>query len=275
MTQRRVLMLTSTWPPLIKAGTHRPLRLARRLPELGWQPTILTPIITRTPYEGSLTLDFDVETPQNVEVLRPTARMPRWRTRRRLAQLAGLAGQLRNFQRVASRLSWEPIFFPEWTKGASRVAQAAHAKTPFDVVWATGDPWGIFSTAKHISKTLGIPLVLDYRDPWTASPDRPSQSGLKHQHQRKIEADCVTAAQGISYVHPRCLTENERIFSRPKDAVWKVIYNGYEPIETSLPPIGEELPTIVHGGICYGGRSAVPVLEALSRLPESDQPRTP
>ena len=202
MTQRRVLMLTSTWPPLIKAGTHRPLRLARRLPELGWQPTILTPIITRTPYEGSLTLDFDVETPQNVEVLRPTARMPRWRTRRRLAQLAGLAGQLRNFQRVASRLSWEPIFFPEWTKGASRVAQAAHAKTPFDVVWATGDPWGIFSTAKHISKTLGIPLVLDYRDPWTASPDRPSQSGLKHQYQRKIEADCVTAAARFSIQPP-------------------------------------------------------------------------
>ena len=152
--KRHVLMLTCTWPPLVKAGTHRPLRLASRLGEYDWKPTVLTPTLTRSPYEYDLSLDFQLETPQGVKVLRPKLKMPAWRARRRIGQLADLLGQKRVFEGITNRLLLNPSFFPEWTKGALIEAIQAHAKTPFDVVWATGSHWGIFSTARTIAAHL-------------------------------------------------------------------------------------------------------------------------
>ena len=36
-------MMTGAGLPIMKAGTHRPLRLARRLPQFGWKIDVLTP----------------------------------------------------------------------------------------------------------------------------------------------------------------------------------------------------------------------------------------
>lgn len=273
MSTRRVLMLASTWPPLVKAGTHRPLRLATRLGEYDWTPTVLTPTLTRSPYEYDLSLDFELETPQNVEVLRPNLKMPAWRARRRVGQLAELLGQKRIFEAITNRLLLNPSFFPEWTKGALIAAVEAHEKTPFDAVWATGSHWGIFSTARTIAKHLNCPLALDYRDPWTASPDRTSDGGLKLRYQRRLEAACLADAKGVSYVHPRCLTENEAVFGKPEGAIWQTIYNGFVQKNIDVAPLGEERPTLVHGGNCYAGRSAVPILKALNALAPSERPR--
>ena len=273
MTSNHVLMLTSMWPPVSMAGTHRPLRLAQRLPALGWKTTVLTPTVTRSPYESSMPLDFDLPVPADVQVLRPATPMPAWRTRRRLAQAAELMGQLRNFQRVASRLSWQPIFFPEWTRGALKTAREAHMRDPFSVVWATGNPWGIFLTARKIARALNLPLVLDYRDPWTANPDRPKLSGLRNRYQRHLEGKCIRSARGISYVHPRCLDENKAIFERPANAIWRVIYNGFVEEAAQHSICGDEEPTVIHGGHCYAGRSAVPVLETMRAMAVKDRPR--
>lgn len=266
-------MLACTWPPLVKAGTHRPLRLASRLGDYQWTPTVLTPTITRSPYEYDLSLDFELETPQHVEVLRPNLKMPAWRARRRVGQLAELLGQKRIFEGITNRLLLNPSFFPEWTKGALIAAVEAHEKTPFDAIWATGSHWGIFSTARIIATHLNLPLALDYRDPWTASPDRTGNGGLKLRYQRRIEAACLASARGVSYVHPRCLTENERVFGKPKNAIWRTIYNGFVDKDIDVPPIGDEHPTLVHGGNCYAGRSAVPILQAIDGLRPSERPR--
>lgn len=267
-------MLTAAWPPVARAGTHRPLRLAERLPNLGWRVTVLTPTVTRNPFESQMPLDFDLAAPDGVDVIRPSSSMPIWRLRRRLAQAAELVGQLRNFQRVANRISLKPPFFPEWTNGAIKTARVVHQKTPFDAVWVTGGPWGIFLTAQSLARTLNIPLVLDYRDPWTANPDRPNdKGGVKHRIQRQLESKCVESAKAVAYVHPRCLSENMRIFGQPDQAIWRVIYNGYVEDAKSYEPLGTDTPTVIHGGHCYGGRSATPVLEALAEMTFDEKPR--
>ena len=273
MTSKHVLMLTGIWPPLSTAGTHRPLRLAHRLPALGWKTTVLTPTVTRNPYESRMKLDFDMVEPTDVDVLRPTTKLPLWRFRRRLAQSAELIGQSRNFERITRRFLWHPAFFKEWTRGALKTAIAAHKHDPFDVIWVTGNPWGIFLTARSVARVLNIPLVLDYRDPWTANPDAPQLRGFRARYQRSLEAKCVKIAAGIAYVHPRCLTENERVFGRPKGAKWRVIYNGFTAQDNSLPHLGTEQPTVIHGGHCYAGRSAVPVLKALQDIEPVSRPR--
>ena len=131
-----------------------------------------------------------------------------------------------------------------------------------------------FPAAKVIANALELPLILDYRDPWTASPDRHKTLSLKERYLRRLEAECVNVAAGISFVHPRCLDEHAKVFGRPKNATWRVITNGYE--ELSSPTDQEPLATgsLTHAGQCYGGRSAIPVLEALNLIPSEKRPIT-
>ncbi|MGB0645730.1 MAG: hypothetical protein ACPGQS_01080, partial [Bradymonadia bacterium] len=272
MKTRRVLMLACTWPPLVKAGTHRPLRLATRLSNYDWLPTVLTPTLTRSPYEYDLSLDFDIEVPEHVQVIRPSKKMPRWRLRRRFGQVAALLGQKRLFEAFTNRVLIQPSFFPEWANGAILSACEAHLKTPFDVVWVTGSHWGLFPVAKDIAVKLGLPLVLDYRDPWTANPDAPDRSGIKHLYHRQLESDCLQFAAGVSFVHPRCLEENQRVFGQPKGSIWRTIYNGYVERDLDLNTQPTARPTLIHGGNCYAGRSAVPILEALQQIPIAKRP---
>ena len=37
-------------------------------------------------------------------------------------------------------------------------------------IYAAGGPWTTFLAARDISRLTGVPLVLDYRDPWSANP---------------------------------------------------------------------------------------------------------
>ena len=64
-----------------------------------------------------------------------------------------------------------PDQYPEWTRAACRAAQTLK---DIDVVWVTGGPFGIFIAGAAVAQSLGVPLVLDYRDPWTvtAAPRR-------------------------------------------------------------------------------------------------------
>ena len=51
------------------------------------------------------------------------------------------------------------------------------------------------------------------------------------------------------------------------------IYIGFIDMNLDADLLGNDLPSLVHGGNCYSGRSALPVIEALKALPPSDRPR--
>ena len=42
VTMRRVLIVTTAFPPATRAGIHRIVRFVRYLPEQGWEPSILS-----------------------------------------------------------------------------------------------------------------------------------------------------------------------------------------------------------------------------------------
>ena len=274
MPTKKLLMMTGAWPPIMKAGTHRPLRLARRLPQFGWKIDVLTPHPKQGLYDTDSFKEESIESISGVTIFHTTTTMPRWKIRLKVDRFAGYFKQQENLRRVLRRVKWRPHFFDEWTPGALKIAMQNHTRIPYDAIWVTGDPWGLFPAAKVVANALKVPLILDYRDPWTASPDRHKPLSLKEHYLRHLEAECVEMAAGISFVHPRCLDEHAKVFGQPKNATWKVITNGYEEFK----PPGEEKPlatgALTHAGQCYGGRSAIPVLEALSAIPCEERPLT-
>ena len=95
---------------------------------------------------------------------------------------------------------------------------------------------------------------------------------MKLLYHRQLERECLEFAAGVSFVHPRCLEENQRIFGQPEGAIWTTIYNGYVELKLELKTQPTARPVLIHGGNCYAGRSAVPVLEALQKIPVVERP---
>lgn len=265
MTDRRVLMMTAAWPPVGRVGARRPLRLARRLDQHGWTPVILTPDPHSDPFYRAPSLDPSLDEPP-VEIHRVPALFPGVKARRLLDR--ALSPISPKAAHVVQRLieGWQlPDHIVEWSLAAIR---AARRMTPCDVIWATGGPWGLLVAAGVVAKALRLPLVLDYRDPWTVAPKVASKNPLKlppavHQ---QIEGALLRQARAVSYVYRDTLERNRDAFGQPDGAEWRVIPNGFDPADLpAVAPIRPGRPTLLYAGACYESRSMRPILEALHR----------
>ncbi|MCA9547340.1 MAG: hypothetical protein KC613_23215, partial [Myxococcales bacterium] len=156
---RRVLMITTQWPPVPTVGTRRPVRLARHLPAHGWTPVVMvddppdSAVAVHRPPDHSLI-------PPDCEVHRVPGRMPgAWAHRQLVRAVDRAAGARAGWiaHRLATGLAL-PDHVPEWTP---TVVRAARRIPPVDAVWTTGRPFGMFVVAAAVARALGKPLVLD------------------------------------------------------------------------------------------------------------------
>lgn len=251
-------MITASWPPVGRVGARRPLRLARRLPTYGWEPVILTPE-PEAVFRAPPTLDHSLAVPP-VEVWRVGRTVPSTRLHRLSARLPGPA---RRIIRRALADALVPDQYPEWLPAALSAARKAGE---IDAVWATGGPFGVFVVGAVVAATLGVPLALDYRDPWTIdalprrSPLAPTRGML-----RRLERALLGRAAAVSYVNADMRERNRIAFGDPGAGVpWRVIPNGFDPIDVAgVAPLRPLRPTLLYAGACYGSRSMKPILAAL------------
>src|SRR5687768_18408820 len=71
---RRVLMVSPHFPPDSSAAAHRVRLLAPRLPECGWEPTVVT--VRPEAYEGRLDPELAAMVPASLRVVRCSAWRP-------------------------------------------------------------------------------------------------------------------------------------------------------------------------------------------------------
>ena len=259
-------MITAAWPPVARVGARRPLRLARRLPDLGWEPTILTPE-PRSIFRSLPNMDERLSVP-DIAVHRVPALIPSTKLARGVARLPDIVSKPIN-RLISDTL--KPDQYPAWTRAALKTASSIK---DIDIVWATGGPFGIFCVGRTIAKKLQVPLVLDYRDPWTVDlPKKRVPIGPSNRSVQKLEAKLLKGAQGVSYVNTDMLARNVATFSPGPDAHWVVIPNGYDPTDVAhVEPTHFLVPTIIYAGACYSSRSMLPILRALSAAQERGLP---
>ncbi len=175
-------------------------------------------------------------------------------------------GLMPSFLARPARLLLEDLLFPdqypEWTLAALRKARSL---PPVDAVWVTGGPFGIFVPAAIIARTLDRPLILDYRDPWSASvAPRRTVISVPRKALRLLEANILNRASGVAFVNEEMRRDNERVFGQKSGQVWSVIPNGFDPTDViEAPPIVPIRPTLIYAGSCYGSRSMLPIIKVL------------
>lgn len=185
----RVLLLAYFFPPYSGSGAQRTLKFAKFLPHYDVDVTVLC--ATRHDYVSAgdaLDESLLAELPSNVRIARVPSHRPF-----RLERLVG-----RFYGRKMYRACVRPDVYRSWRRGATRRVEELHRDTPFDVLYASGPPWtGLLAAADAAGALAGLPLVLDFRDPWTQLEYVTWSSRLHFASDKRMERYVLGSATAI------------------------------------------------------------------------------
>jgi glycosyltransferase involved in cell wall biosynthesis len=175
-----VLVLAYHFPPLGGAGVQRLTQLARRLPELGWELTIVTgpgdPEFRWRPRDETVGLND-----RTLLIRRLAGPEPRHDSR--------WEGRLERWLRISQR--WERW----WTRGVLHMLPALGNE--FDVVHASVAPYSTGRAAADVAQRLQRPLVLDFEDPWALDEMLVFPSRVHRRLERRRMGSLLRRAQMV------------------------------------------------------------------------------
>ncbi len=232
----RVLIVAYYTPPLGLSGVMRVTKLAKYLPDFGWEPVILTvrPVAYYA-YDPELSRDLNRAVVFRTESLDPN----------RLLYQLGIKGRTRlkfSSGPGISRLS-NLIFFPDskigWLPFALSTGRRLVNRLKPRVIFATAPPWTCLVIGLRLARASGLPFVADFRDPWPAGFRTPPfyQRGFIRRLRDKIlnQAELIlTVNRGTA----------ERLVRFSEDGEWwggvrkkmVILENGFDPEEFAVVP---------------------------------------
>lgn len=180
------LLISPAFAPQTSVGAFRWVKLARHLPRHGFRPAVLSGTFPEDPRDDGLLAALPPEVEVFDEYLDPVvlAAGAALRALRARAPLpAGRVGPLvglRPFQAITDR----------WIAHAPRGARAAVAlarRTGARAVVVSAGPYSACPVGLHVKRALGVPLVLDMRDPYSLHETGSGPpSGLAERARRAI-----------------------------------------------------------------------------------------
>ena len=176
---RNVVIVSPYFPPSTLAGVHRARHLAKHLPRAGWNPTVLC--VDEACHEQPLDFGLARLVPETVEIVRASALSAR------LTRPLGVGDiGLRAFFSLKAALC------------------SLLQERPVDVVFITGSPFYPMLLAPFIRRRFGVPVVLDFQDPWVshwgASQPLTSKAGVSHRLACVLEPRALAYADFITSV---------------------------------------------------------------------------
>jgi glycosyltransferase involved in cell wall biosynthesis len=252
---RRVLMVAYHFPPLAgSSGIQRTLRFVQHLPQLGWQPLVLS--ADPRAYERS-SPDLLPEVPAGTVVRRAfaldTARQLAWKGR----YLGAMA-------RPDRWMSWR-------FDGVRQGLQLIREFQP-QLIWSTYPIPTAHRIALELARRSGLPWIADFRDPM-AQDDYPTEPKLWAAYDR-LERQTVAAATRCVFTTPGAARVYRQRYPDKAGQI-EVIENGYDEesfarVEASGTPLAPLVPgaiTLLHSGVVYPQeRDPTQFFEALARL---------
>lgn len=252
----RTVIIVSYWfAPNPAVGAKRFSFLAREFTRLGYDVQVITHESREwTDWKTDSTLPLAGQVHRCAEPVK----LPLPRT--------GLANRAVNavLRRLLAPVGWEFL----WSRAAARKALEVAPRLPPGVVIATSPAHASLLAGARIARRLGWPLILDYRDPWSAHHwPRWRRGPVAQWFARRLEARLVRQSAARVLNTPAMRESFQEFFPRSARDRNFVIPNGFETAADAPPPPPRSGPIhIVHAGEIFKGRSLVPVLRAAAQL---------
>lgn len=277
---KRVLIITYYWPPSGGSGVQRWLKMAKYLPENGWQPVIYTTENAEYPIvDHSLEKDVLPET----EVIRRPIFEPYSFYKKFLGIKkeetikVGFASDTKKSKWKEGLSLWirGNLFIPDarcfWIRPSVKFLTDYLKEHPVDAIISTGPPHSMHLIAMKLRKETGIPWIADFRDPWTEIDyyDELHLTRWADRKHHRLEREVLTKADKVVTIGWECGRGLGRLGNRNV----RVIPNGYDwetdTIQQAVP-LSQEF-TLTHLGVITPSRNAPQLWEALKEL-KSENP---
>jgi glycosyltransferase involved in cell wall biosynthesis len=263
MNNRTVLLVSYHFPPIGGSGVQRALKLARYLPDHGWDVHVLCADHQRYPLlDESLVGEIDPRVlVHRVAGLEPASLAGRLSPRGRSTLQDRLAWRLERL------VKWLPLSEPEllWLPDATARAASLMAQFQYDAVITTSPPHAAHLVGDLLHGNFGVPWVADLRDPITDNFAYDA-TGLAHRIFRLIERRVASATEIVA----TCPEFAECIEGRYPAAAGRVsvVTNGYDSADA--PSVTDrcrgDVFTLGYVGAFYRQQSIAPVLAAIREL---------
>ncbi|NOY68274.1 MAG: glycosyltransferase family 4 protein [Deltaproteobacteria bacterium] len=259
----KILMTAYFFPPMGGAGSLRPLKLAKYLPDCGWDPVVLT--VKNPDWYYAKDPDLLKELPADVLVCRTRMIRSAWIYR------------LLNPSRAQKADKWIRRFLlhPDeqvgWILSAYAAALRIVRKRRVKAIYSSSAPMSCHLIAYLIKKKTGLPWIADFRDEWYENPDFDFPTIFHRRMHFKLEKMIVDSADQVITAAPGFC----RLLAKHPGCAGKcgTIYMGYDPedfpssVRESSPSSGEGKPfTIAFSGLFYAAFRPAGILAAVSSL---------
>lgn len=196
----RVLVIAYYFPPMGLSGVLRIAKFCKYLVQHGWDPTVLTVgDVGYFAYDYSLLEEVleagvVIERTKTLDPLalfkkRGTIRLPKTGRRR------FLSGITHTFLQPDNKIGWK--------RYALRRAAELMEEHRFDVVLATAPPFTGFLIGEALQRRYGVPLVLDYRDPWLDNKHYFFATPVHRRYAAGLEESVLKHADSVVVVNRR------------------------------------------------------------------------
>lgn len=260
---RRLLLVSRDLPPAIGPHPIRVAKLAKYLPEFGWQPTILTVPVDHA-WATDDTLSDDLEGVDIVRVPRLLSRVAPPTTGQRRDAVRGPRQPVTG-GRVRTNLA-QRLLLPDrdilWALPAAR--RGARLANRFDAVLTTAPPFSTHLVGYWLSLRHHMPWVAEYRDNWSMNPLY-RRGSLGQLANRTTEARFLARADAIVTVSEAAAAEVSDSFPSTVGKLY-VAANGFDPDDLPTAAERPEFFEIAYAGTLDERRDPRPFLDALRRL---------
>ncbi len=286
-----ILMLAYVFPPDAGSGTFRSLSFSYHLQKKGANVTVLT----ANEKDYSHTQLYD---PTLMSQIHPEVNVVRARVLRPLEVLINLKKKIskrKTFQQNKNLQDFDcmfhcnentskeqSVFFqgikntitdllacPDehigWLPDAIRKGRELVKSKGINVIYASGGPWSCLLVGSLLRKKTGIPLVLDFRDPWVANPNFKCRGKVSRLIQRHIEKKILMGCEAVVANTDELRQDFLKRYSFLGDNKVHTITNGFEDFIDSKSRVNRHF-NITHAGMLYLSRDPKPLLKALYEI---------
>jgi len=232
---KRILIITYYFPPAGGGGVQRVTKFIKYLPRYEWEPIVAT--TTPDAYiECDVCLKNDIPDTVIVEKVRSlltkkqTSKIKNqyntefpWENNKKKTILSNIISFFRNLFLIPdSQILWVlPLAFK---------LKKIIVKHQPDIIFATAPPYSVL-IAGYIAKILsGLPLIIDYRDPWTQffSTFRKYESDFRKEIELYMEKRILNKADKIILTSKSLLAAFKNELSKKNYNKCRIVYNGYD-----------------------------------------------
>lgn len=276
-----VLLMTYEFPPAGGGGVQRVSKFARYLPDAGWTPVVVCAAPARgRPTDTSLLAEVE-----GVRVLRTPPRNPSTAIAAALAPLRFLRAENsasaaspppapaatpgapgRRVPPLSARLArrFTADDAEPWARAAVPKAVALGREVGASAVIASGPPFSVLDAGLRVAGALGVPYVVDMRDPWRDNPVAWYANDARRQGALQRERTVMSGSAAVVSASDTMAAEARELGATNV----RTLPNGFDSADlTAWAPNSDGSLKLAFMGKVYGGLTEPrPLLEGMRLL---------